>query len=241
MCYQEICPKTLRDHLSVQASAINTPEKQKVTIEKYLQANVHKTGNSPMDVDWLAKGKGGGKGGKGDKGGKQHPPNRSSSQGAKLTGERNWCRKMYHMENECWNKATGKPRTPKQPQKGDKGGTGGGKGGKSDQAHKGGKGPWWNSKKGVWSLDEQGAWLEPQPEQAVDAGADGLFMDAVEVPRGSAVGAGKNRYLRQYAAEDWQAWETAHQEAQKLLQERNQYKRPQCAACKSEEKELTSR
>ena len=45
------------------------PENQRLTIEKILQANVHGSGASPMDVDALAKTKGGKKGGKGkDKG-----------------------------------------------------------------------------------------------------------------------------------------------------------------------------
>ena len=37
---QEMSPKTLRDHLAVQASTIDTPEKQKIAIEKFLQAGV---------------------------------------------------------------------------------------------------------------------------------------------------------------------------------------------------------
>ena len=62
VCIQEICPKTLKDHLAVQASSINNPDKQKVAVERFLQANVHGSGASPMDVDALAKAKGGGKG-----------------------------------------------------------------------------------------------------------------------------------------------------------------------------------
>ena len=70
-CIQKICPKILRDHFAVQASSIDSSQTQRSTIEKFLQANVHGSGATPMDVDVLAKTKGGKKGGKGkDKGGK---------------------------------------------------------------------------------------------------------------------------------------------------------------------------
>ena len=49
----------LGDHLAVPVSSIDSPEQQGLTIEKFLQANVHGTGASPMDVDPLAKTKGG--------------------------------------------------------------------------------------------------------------------------------------------------------------------------------------
>ena len=65
VCIQKICRKILRDHLAVQASSVDSPEKQRLTIEKFLQANVHGSGATPMDVDALAKTKGGKKGGKG--------------------------------------------------------------------------------------------------------------------------------------------------------------------------------
>ena len=55
VCIQKICLKILKDHLAVQASSIDSPEKQRLTIEKFLQAN----GPTPMDVDALAKTKGG--------------------------------------------------------------------------------------------------------------------------------------------------------------------------------------
>ena len=58
VCIQKICPKILRDHLAVQAASIDSPEKQRLTINKFLQANVHGSGASPMDVDDLAKTKG---------------------------------------------------------------------------------------------------------------------------------------------------------------------------------------
>ena len=71
VCIQKICPKMLRDHLAVQATSIDSPEKQRLTIEKFKQANVHGSEASPMDVDALAKTKGGKKGGIGkDKGSK---------------------------------------------------------------------------------------------------------------------------------------------------------------------------
>ena len=55
----EIGPKILRDHFAVQASSIDSPEKQRLTIEKFLEENVHGLGATPMDVDALAKTKGG--------------------------------------------------------------------------------------------------------------------------------------------------------------------------------------
>ena len=55
VCNQKICPKILRDHLAVQAASVDSPEKQRLTIEKFLQANVHGSGASPMVVDALAK------------------------------------------------------------------------------------------------------------------------------------------------------------------------------------------
>ena len=65
VCIQKICPKIFRDHFAVQASSIDSPEKQRLTIEKFLQANVHGVGVTPMDVDVFAKTRGGKKGGKG--------------------------------------------------------------------------------------------------------------------------------------------------------------------------------
>ena len=41
VCIQKICPKILREHLAVQAASINSPAKQRLTIENFLQANVH--------------------------------------------------------------------------------------------------------------------------------------------------------------------------------------------------------
>ena len=51
---QKICSKILRDHFAVQVASIDSPEKQRLTIEKFLQANVHGTGETPTDVDALA-------------------------------------------------------------------------------------------------------------------------------------------------------------------------------------------
>ena len=38
VCIQKICPKILSNHFAVQASSIDSPEKQRPTIEKFLQA-----------------------------------------------------------------------------------------------------------------------------------------------------------------------------------------------------------
>ena len=82
VCIQKICPKTLRDDFAVQASSMNSPEKQKLTIEKFLQANVHGSGAAPMDVDALARTRGGKKGDKGaGKGGRT----------GRFDGNCDWC------------------------------------------------------------------------------------------------------------------------------------------------------
>ena len=57
-CIQKICPKILREHLGVQAACTDSLEKQRLTVEKFLQANVHGSGASPTDVDALAMTKG---------------------------------------------------------------------------------------------------------------------------------------------------------------------------------------
>ena len=107
VCIQKICPKILRAHSAVQAASVDSPEKQRPTIEKFLQANVHGSGASPMDVDALAKTKKGGKkGGKGkDKG----------SKSKKCDGDCFWCGAYGHMMEDCQEKAAGKPQAPKSP------------------------------------------------------------------------------------------------------------------------------
>ena len=92
---QKICPTILRDHLAVQAPSIDYPEKQRPTIEKFLQVNVHGSGATPMGVDALAKTKGGKKGGKAkDKGGKSK----------KWEGNCFWCGAYGHMVEDCQKK-----------------------------------------------------------------------------------------------------------------------------------------
>ena len=131
VCIQKICPKILRDHLAVQAASIDSPEKQRLTIEKFRQANVHRTRASPMDVDARAKTNGGKKGGKGtDKGSKSE----------KFGGNCNWRSVYGHMQKDCWAKAAEKPKVPRSPRGPDL---------KPKGNSKGGKG-----KKGASSLDE---------------------------------------------------------------------------------------
>ena len=50
VCIQKICPKIRRDHLAVQAASFDFSEKQRLRIEKFLQANVHGSGATSMDV-----------------------------------------------------------------------------------------------------------------------------------------------------------------------------------------------
>ena len=44
---QKICLRILRDHLAVQAASIDSFEKQRLTIEKFLQATVHGSRATP--------------------------------------------------------------------------------------------------------------------------------------------------------------------------------------------------
>ena len=183
VCIQKVCPKTLRDHLAVQASSIDSPEKQKVTIEKFLQANVHGSGASPMDVDALAKAKGGKKGDKG--GGKGGKPE-------KFDGDCDWCGKHGHKQKDCWAKAAGKPKVPKsqRPRSPDKRAKGGGKG---DPA---------KGKKGAGSLDEWPGDGSPSAngDRNPNDVAGGLFIGVVDKHRG-------------YTKQDWQAWSDIQKQA----------------------------
>ena len=92
VCIQKICPKILRDHLAVQAASTDSSEKQRLTIGKFLQANVHGSRATPMDIHALAKIKGGKKGCKGkEKGSKSN----------KFDGNRFWCDASGHMMEDC--------------------------------------------------------------------------------------------------------------------------------------------
>ena len=55
VCIHKICPKILRDYFAVQASSVDSPEKQRLTVEKFLKANLHGSGATPVDVDAFAK------------------------------------------------------------------------------------------------------------------------------------------------------------------------------------------
>ena len=48
-CIQKICPEIFRDHFAVQSSSIDSLEKQRLTIEKFLQTNVHGSGNKSSE------------------------------------------------------------------------------------------------------------------------------------------------------------------------------------------------
>ena len=95
VCIQKICPKILRDHPAVQAWSIESPGKQRLTIEKFFQANVHGSGATLMDIDAFAKTKGGKKGGKvKDKGGTSK----------KFEGNCFWCCAYGHTMEDCQKK-----------------------------------------------------------------------------------------------------------------------------------------
>ena len=140
-------------HFVVQASSIDSLEKQRLTIEKFLQANVHGSGAMPVDV----KAKGGKKGRNGkDKGGNLK----------KFEGNCFWCGAYGHMMEDCQMKAAGKQHVPKSRRGPDPKPKGKGKVGKG--------------KKGASSLDEWPDGKEPQPsdEKAIEEVA-GLFVGAV--------------------------------------------------------------
>ena len=140
VCIQKICPKILRDHLAVQASSIESPEKQRMTIEKFLQANVHGTRASPMNVDALAKTKGNKKGGKGQD---------KSAKPEKFDGNCFQCGSYGHVMGDCRKKAAGKPRVAQSPRASDPKPKGRGKGGKG--------------KKGAPPLEEWSVGQDDQP------------------------------------------------------------------------------
>ena len=131
LCIQKICLKILRDHVAVQAASVDSPEKQRMTIEKFLEANMHGSGASPMDVDALANTKGGKKGGKGkDK----------ESMSKKFDGNCFWCGAHSHRMEDCQKNVVGMPQAPKSLRGSDP---------KPKSSGKGSKG-----KKGASSLDE---------------------------------------------------------------------------------------
>ena len=195
VCIQEICPKTLKDHLAVQASSIDSPDKQKVAVERFLQANVHGSGASPMDIDALAKGKGGGKG-KYGKGGK-------SASSDKFEGECHWCLKKGHMVKDCWDKQAGKPRAKgSQAEKGDKGAKGRGK----DK----GKASWQN-RKGANSLEEWPGDGEPASGET----AGGLFIAAVDtLTRYTREERSAWSMIQQRAQQEWREYKTGKPQSQ---------------------------
>ena len=139
VCIQKICPKILRDHLAVRAAFIDSSEQQRLTIGKFLQANVHGSGATPMDIHALAKMKGGKKGDKGKEKG---------SKSKKFDGNLFWCDASGHMMEDCQKKVAGKSKTAQSPTASEPKGKGKSKGGQC--------------KKGASSLDE---WPDEQEEQ----------------------------------------------------------------------------
>ena len=156
----------------------------KMTIEKLLQANVHGSGATPMDVDALAKTKGGKKGGKGkDK----------ESETKKFDGHCFWCGAYGRVMKDCRKNAAGKPKTAQSPRTSEPKAKGKGKGGQG--------------KKGASSLDEwpDGQEEQPSSEKSGEEVAS-LFMGAVdrreEYDR-------REKYNRREKCNRrvWQAWE----------------------------------
>ena len=120
LCILKICPMILRDHLAVQASSIDSSEKQRLRIDKFLQANVHGAGATTMDVDAVAKTKGGKKGG---------TEKDKEPEAKKFDGDCFWCVAHCHAVKDCRKKAVGKPKTAQSPRTPEPKAKGKGKGG----------------------------------------------------------------------------------------------------------------
>ena len=98
--------KTSVDHIAVHAASMDSFERHRLTSNKSVQANLHGSGASPMDVYAFAMIKGGKKGGKGkDKGSKP----------SKFDGNCFWWGAYGHAMEDCRKKAAGKPQAPKTP------------------------------------------------------------------------------------------------------------------------------
>ena len=140
VCIQKICPKILRDHLAVQAASIDSSEQQRLTIGKFLQANVH-VGQErrPWIFTPLPKSKEARKAAKGKNKG---------SKSKKFDGNLFWCDASGHMMEDCQKKVAGKSKTAQSPTASEPKGKGKSKGGQC--------------KKGASSLDE---WPDEQEEQ----------------------------------------------------------------------------
>ena len=76
-------------HIAVQAASIESPEKQRRTIEKSSQSKVHEPGDVPTDVDAPAKTEGGTESGKG----------KDTRFGPKFIGHCFWCGAHGHTKS----------------------------------------------------------------------------------------------------------------------------------------------
>ena len=106
VCIQKNCPDILRDHFAVHASSIDSLGKQRMTIEKFLQANVHGSRSTPMDVDALCQ----------DQGRQERKQGRRQGwQVEEVDGHCFWCGAYGHMMEDCQKKAAGKLQVLKSP------------------------------------------------------------------------------------------------------------------------------
>ena len=55
ICVTDMCPKMLKEHLKLNAVSLDTLDKVKNCMEKWVQANVTEYGPSAMDIDAVTK------------------------------------------------------------------------------------------------------------------------------------------------------------------------------------------
>eukprot|EP00971_Amphidinium_carterae_P348914 6490741-Amphidinium_carterae.1 len=114
-----LCPKELREHLTLHAHRLETYEQMKEEVRRVrlTRAAIHGTGGgaasstdgtTPMDVDALTKGKDKGRKGDGKKGdGKKGDGKKGkgkAKQPQRFEGECRWCGRKGHMEKDCYYK-----------------------------------------------------------------------------------------------------------------------------------------
>ena len=155
MCVMAMCPTRLREHLELSTGTLNTYDKLRIEIMRYLEAHLSTDpqGAAPMEIGALTHSKGGKKGGKG---GRQKGKGSEREQWGKKGGKAgrsnsseelcHRCGKKGHFKSECYAKydAAGKPLQDTAKGKGK---------GKDSKGKKGGK--------GVHELSENGVQAYP--------------------------------------------------------------------------------
>ena len=101
---QSISESDIRQ-ITVQAASIESPEKQRRTIEKSPQSNVHESGDGHTNVDAPAK----------TEGGNETERKKDARSRPKFIGHWFWCGAHGHTKSDCRKKAAGRPRTARSP------------------------------------------------------------------------------------------------------------------------------